>query len=55
MEKSTISALIAAGGAMLGGIVQVFILRAAKRHKAREYEAATKEREERLPAELKDP
>ncbi len=44
MEKSTIRALIVAGATVLGGILQVLALRAAKKRKRREAEAAQEER-----------
>lgn len=38
MEKSTISALVVAGGGVLAAVVQVFVLRAAKRKRMKERE-----------------
>ena len=38
MEKSTISALVVAGGGVLAAVVQVFVLRAAKRKRTKERE-----------------
>lgn len=49
MEKSTISALIVAGSSVLVGIVQVGVLRAARRHRKSENEDAVEKRSEDLP------
>lgn len=54
MEKSTISALILAGGTALATVFQVLVLRAAKKRKRELREAAAKENEEGLPEEHKD-
>jgi hypothetical protein len=43
MEKSTISALIVAGGTALAAVSQVLVLRAAKKRK--EQEAKTKDKD----------
>lgn len=45
MEKSTVSALILAGGTLLSAVVQVLALRAAKRRKREAEEAAVRESE----------
>ena len=44
MEKSTISALIAAGGGILVAVFKVFVLRAAKRKRMREGAPESEER-----------
>ena len=44
MEKSTISALVVAGGAVLATVFQAFALRAAKRKRMKEREPESEER-----------
>jgi hypothetical protein len=44
MEKSTISALIVAGAGMVGAILQVLVLRAAKKKRTEEQQAQSEER-----------
>ena len=44
MEKSTISALVVAGGGVLAAVVQVFVLRATKRKRMKEREPESEER-----------
>ena len=44
MEKSTISALVVAGGGVLAAVFQVFALRAAKRKRMKEREPESEER-----------
>ena len=44
MEKSTISALVVAGGGVLVAVFQVFVLRAAKRKRMKEREPESEER-----------
>ena len=46
MEKSTISALVIAGGTVVAAVVQVLVLRAAKRKRA--LEETDREERERL-------
>jgi hypothetical protein len=45
MEKSTLSALIIAGGAVAAGVAQALVLRAAKRKRLEREAAARKEPE----------
>ena len=44
MEKSTISALVVAGGGVLAAAFQVFVLGAAKRKRMKEREPESEER-----------
>ena len=44
MEKSTISALVVAGGGVLAAAFQVFVLRAAKRKRMKERAPESEER-----------
>jgi len=44
MEKSTVSALIIAGGGVLAPAFQVFVLRAARRKRMKEREPKSEER-----------
>ena len=44
MEKSTISALVVAGGAVLATVFQAVALRAAKRKRGREHEPELEDR-----------
>ena len=51
MEKSTISALVVAGGGVLAAVFQVFALRAAKRRRMKEGEPESEERMRQFDSE----